>query len=208
MKRKAIIIANPGDEGEEDFLPGVDCDVDNYQRFLLSPLGGAWKSSELTIMRQPTVNELRREIRSLTAVDYAMAIFSGHGWYSSHDHSTFIELRRDEEVSEEELWQGARKQTVILDCCRVVHYEKPVAKGLELAKKAEQLLDPEQCREYYDQSIAECPGPLVVMYSCGIGETSADVEGRGGLYSFHLVDQAYKWGDTRPATCRSGEAWE
>ena len=47
IRRKVLIISNPGEENSEDYSKGVFVDVENYKKFLLSPLGGYWDASEI-----------------------------------------------------------------------------------------------------------------------------------------------------------------
>lgn len=43
MKRKMLIIANPGERDAENYCEGVNQDVTRYHRFFTSIQGGAWK---------------------------------------------------------------------------------------------------------------------------------------------------------------------
>jgi hypothetical protein len=40
LSRKALLIANPGEQGQENYCKGVYVDIANYQRFLASAVGG------------------------------------------------------------------------------------------------------------------------------------------------------------------------
>ena len=117
MKRRAIIIANPGLEGTESYLGGVLKDISNYQSFLCSELGGCWLEGEIVKLIRPSVNRVRNTIQGLSNVDYALIIFSGHGCHDTQRDSTVVDLG-DEDIDSIELRSGASKQTLILDCCR------------------------------------------------------------------------------------------
>ena len=56
MSRKALLIGGPGARGASDYLSGVERDLDNYERFLTSALGGAWSSSEIITLNDPTTS--------------------------------------------------------------------------------------------------------------------------------------------------------
>ena len=47
MRKKILILSNPGREGAENYCEGVKRDVDNYKQFFLSPVGGNWYESEI-----------------------------------------------------------------------------------------------------------------------------------------------------------------
>ena len=54
MKRRALIIGNPGEKGKEGYCAGVLKDVENYQEFLMSPVGGSWEKSEIAVRLLPS----------------------------------------------------------------------------------------------------------------------------------------------------------
>ena len=102
MKRRALLIGAPGALGEDGYLPGVRRDLMNYHDFFVSPLGGAWRESEIQTLINPTRHQVREELGSLRTADYSIAIFSGHG----HDHrreGTIIALANDQTMSAKEL---------------------------------------------------------------------------------------------------------
>jgi hypothetical protein len=48
MSRKALLIAHSGNG--EDRLPGVFKDLERYQKFLHSPMGGLWGDEEISVL--------------------------------------------------------------------------------------------------------------------------------------------------------------
>ena len=194
MNRKGIIISNPGEVRAENYCEGVKRDVANYRSFLLSPNGGVWRESELEEMSRPSVAEVRRKIESLRNYDYALIIFSGHGYHCSIRDSSVLELRADEEIDSDEFRGTADKLTLILDCCRKVYPEKRtmVMDSARVAKRAP-VLNPANCRKYYNQRIDACSNGIVVMQSCDIDELSGDDASRGGYYSYSLLEESKSW---------------
>jgi len=201
MNRKALLIGCPGRLGRQDYLPGVGRDLANYRRFLRSPLGGGWYSSEIISLDDPPVSVLRAAIQSLKSADYSFALFSGHGYVTSNRRSTIICVRGDEEMDSSELRAGAQKQTLVLDCCRVV--AKPMLAEDALAKMdstaAAKSLSSAACRRYFEKAISECPSGLIVAHSCDVDETSNDDSVRGGYYSYSLIDVAEDWAEKNTA---------
>jgi hypothetical protein len=47
MKRRALIIGNTGENSDNEFLGGVEKDVNNIHNFLLSNIGGKWNNDEI-----------------------------------------------------------------------------------------------------------------------------------------------------------------
>jgi hypothetical protein len=76
MKRKALIIANPGEPGE-DYCSGVEKDVHNYTAFLQSPIGGLWRDDEMTVLWQPRRRVVRAEIEVQRTADHRVGVSRG-----------------------------------------------------------------------------------------------------------------------------------
>ena len=112
MRRKALLIAHPG--AGEDFLPGVFEDLNRYQRFLRSPIGGWWGEDEVAVLEEPDAREVLSAIQWTKDADYSLVMFSGHG--KKPGVFTIVSLG-ESELSAQRLKTG-RPQTVILDCCR------------------------------------------------------------------------------------------
>ncbi len=194
INRKALIICCPGKVGTKSHLPGVEKDGPLYNSYLQSPLGGAWATSEIVILKSPTPAQLQASVQLLAFADYSMVVFSGHGYYSANKGSTIIELGDGVEIDSVELSKGTTKRTVILDCCRVVVRESVLE---EMARKAlmaaDSMPNSEEARFYYDKRISESPPGLVKLFSCSINETAGDDAQLGGVYSHSLVSSAEQW---------------
>ena len=54
ITRRALLIANPGEVGDEDYCKGVYVDIKNYQQHLTSAEGGAWDGGEIQYLNRPT----------------------------------------------------------------------------------------------------------------------------------------------------------
>jgi hypothetical protein len=193
MNRKALIIGVPGDGVHNVRLGGVEVDLANYRQFLISPLGGAWKDSEIQILQNPTSGQLEQKLKELRTFDYALVTFSGHGGYNINTKSTHLELGPGIMFDSRLLKIGAPKQTVILDCCRE-RYEPPLlAKAsitLESLASVTRDLDPERCRKEFDSHLRKCIPATIVLHACSIDEGADDKGERGGLYSLSLIEAA------------------
>ncbi len=195
VSRKAILIANPGEYGAENYCEGVNKDMENYTAFLKSPLGGFWYDYEIEKFNKPSSNVVRDAIQSIKSVTYSMIIFCGHGWYSERQRSTILELNKSDHIDSADLRNGSKKHTLILDCCRKIEPFE-FSEGLKAAMRKVFTLNPTDCRKYYDLRIEECEATLVVMHACSINETAGDNSENGGYYSFSLIERAKDWAGT------------
>ncbi len=187
LTRRALIIGSPDKD-----IPGVKIDVENYEKFLLSPLGGSWHPNELVILENPTKTSLVGEIVKLKGVDYSMTIFAGHGEQPTRHSPIIIRINGNETSSDTLLRAGAPKHTLILDCCRLLRSE--VLEEYARAKMSRQYnaVAP-STRHYYEQAILAAPKGLVVMCGCDVNETSGESSTGGGYYSSSLVQGAEQW---------------
>lgn len=195
MRRKTLIVSNPGEQGADNYCEGVNQDVKNYVSFLTEPFGGYWDNSEIRLLPRPSRNELTKAIAELGTYDYSIVVFTGHGYYNAHLQSTMLELRKQEEIDSAELRKGALKRTIILDCCRKVEKIPTLEEALLKAevRKSLRLLDSSLCRHYYNTYIEQCPQALITTYACAIGELAGDDSQNGGFYSSSLLRVGTVW---------------
>lgn len=195
MNKKILIISNPGESGAENYCEGVNVDVKQYLNYFKSPLGGAWHGSEISHLNRPTVSDVKTAISDLATLDYSLVLFCGHGWYSSIDKATILELRKGQQLSEMELRKGGGKRTILLDCCREVHEESILKAAMESFSMDRKMivLSPAECRKYYEKSISDASNGLVVTHACAINETAGDSKSYGGYYSGSLRECAADW---------------
>lgn len=193
MSRKALIIAYPGEEGP-NYCKGVIVDESHYQAFLLSPEGGLWQESEITVLRQPTTSMVISAVNAQTYVNYSLTVFCGHGFHSATSNSTTVLLNAKTDFDSQGLRRGAPKHTLILDCCRVVEHPRMMLSDMIVRKRARaSVIHPDACRRIYDEEIALCSPGIVVMYGCSVNQTAGDSESDGGYYSSSLLEGAEDW---------------
>jgi len=200
MTRRALLISNPGEVGEENYCKGVYVDIKNYQRLMTSSVGGAWELGEIQHLDRPSRADVRWWLKAFSVHDYVLVMFTGHGWYSSTDKDRILILRKGEEIASMELNQGAIKRTIILDCCQVVYHEsiEKVAKHMIFANEARMRITPNRdtCRRLFFGRLEKTTNEIVRMKSCAIDEKSGDDEERGGRYNgslFECVDDWVEW---------------
>lgn len=195
MNKKILIISNPGEPSAENYCEGVNVDVAKYQDFFKTALGGGWYSHEIQHLDRPTKTAVIETVKKLSTLDYSIIIFCGHGWYSSVDNSTVLELKNGQELSEMELRKNGAKRTIILDCCREIYNESILESAMEVfaMERDANLLSIDKCRRFYEKAITKASTGLIVAHACSLDETAGDNSQSGGLYSESLRISANKW---------------
>ncbi len=188
MDRRALIVGAPYND-----LPGVRQDIVNYTNFLLSPLGGAWRKEEISVLDSPTHQQLSTEIKFLQRADYSFVVFSGHGYHPLGATSVRILLRHAVEIDSNELRIGARKHALILDCCRKLETETVMDSVAKRALRERHELNPNNCRKFFDIELSTCGDGLVVLHACGLDELASETASQGGYYSRALTSTAREW---------------
>jgi len=198
--RRALLIANPGEIGEELYCKGVFKDVENYYRLLRSPEGGAWAPREITYLKRPNRTTVRLWLARVSSISYVFILFTGHGYYSRIRKDRILSLRAGQSLASRELSTGAKKRTIILDCCQEKHMEpliKKLARLISLSEAKElQRPDRAMCRQLFLQRVRRASAGVVKLMSCSIGQTSSDSDERGGRYSSSLLDCIEDWSRT------------
>jgi len=186
MTRKALIISNPGELGAENYCEGVKKDVANYKNFLMSAAGGGWDENEILCIERPEPFLLDIRLKLMENIDYTLIVFCGHG--SATEDDTIIELKKGCDYKVESLRDGAKKRTIILDCCRVIEdelYAGEIENRYALFEKSSS--DKMVARMHYDVALSKCPNGIVVTYACDLNETAGDDSRHGGYYSYSLL---------------------
>ncbi len=179
MKRTALLIGN------SNGLAGVKIDINNFNNFLKSDIGGKWYDSEITVEMNPTRRSLLAKIEQLKTEnnDFAIVVFSGHGAYTKN---TILELNRNEEIiSEIDLKYISKRQISIFDCCRNV-VQEPLKNKALLSDSFNRSERNDYIRNKYDARIMQSIEQQISLYACSIGESALDTE-NGGLYSSLLL---------------------
>lgn len=195
ITKRALLISNPGEKGAENYCKGVYVDITRYQNLLTSAEGGGWESHEIKPMDRPSAKEVRDWLASNTWHDYVLVMFSGHGCYSAPDKDRVLELRKGENMLSNDLRVGAKRRTVILDCCQKVYPESFKAQIQAFAERAEiqRTANRAACQKHFADMVQAAPTGIVMMTSCAIGEVSTDDDARGGRYNGSLMECVEGW---------------
>jgi Caspase domain len=192
MKRLAILIGAPGRQYSDTYLEGVDFDIKNYIKFLMSPSGGAWEKSEIIAVKNPDKEKLIQLVKTIKA-DYVMTVFSGHGAYSLNGE-TIIAINRNQYLTIRNLISKSAKQLFIIDACRSF-VDSGISGFLgEELRSFPSKLTKLQARTIFDNHLRKCENGAVICYSCSVGETSID-SNDGGFFTTSLLDKTKQWID-------------
>ncbi len=201
MKRKAILIEASNVQGEDN-LPGAAKDVMNWAKFLTSPLGGSWDSTELL----PAYNKPRKAVISelLKAHQnwYCFVVFSGHG----RDGSVVLNDQETQVPYKDLLPQGT-KGTLIIDACRGVPREGIKEGATALANSSfsnrrianlsamNEKASTETHKDVWLRALHGRMDGIVRMLSCSKGQDADEDPNAGGYYTSLLMDGAKEWQD-------------
>lgn len=190
MKRKALLI---GDSGyDDDYLNGVEYDLENYKNFLKSLRGGAWYDKEISILSNKSKNVILNEIKAIKEAKYDLVfvVFAGHGCYDSNKQCRKLSIGiYDETIYEEELWNLAQRQVLILDSCSGCVQENL---SCEHNRNDFNQTDITKMRHKYEEICLQCPPQQIYLYASKIGTSAGDTE-NGGLYSTNLLEILEKY---------------
>lgn len=189
VRRSALLIGNSKWGG--NYLSGVSVDIDNMRQFLLSPYGGAWNDSEISVCDEPIgsevfLNELAKEVAES---QYMFIYFSGHGELASADDPTYV-LPGGEEIR----YSDVRRECsgipalFISDSCQ----GRPTYRDNEMlaeSRKQFSITDSSlhiKARREFDEWLREMPAMITYASSVSPWECAAD-SSNGGLYSYELL---------------------
>ena len=199
MKRKILIITNPGVVGDQYYCEGVYKDRDNYKSFFKSAYGGFFSDSEIKVMDKPSkwLVDFELDMLQKNDIEFSIIIFCGHGYYSTTRESNILCLNdKEETINSLDLRKNYNKRIIIEDNCRE-KVKEPLLESLQKAFSATQIFDsggkfpnPVECKRYYNEWIQNCSKQLICAMSCNIDETAGDSSSRGGYYTSSLLKSA------------------
>ena len=212
--KRALLITNPGEQGDENYCKGVYVDAANYRRLMLSSQGGAWEAGEIQALDRPTVKDLNLWVADFSGYDYSLIMFSGHGWFSSIDKDRILTLKKGEEIASNDLLKGTKKRALILDCCQKVHVESLLEKRARALSASMQFAgamrertpNREACKRIFLDAISKAEPGFVRMCSCQPGEVSTDDDSAGGYYNSNLIGSADEWAASQAQNPWGGDA--
>jgi hypothetical protein len=202
LRRRAILIGCGGEEGSEEYLPGVTVDLENYWKFLNSDEGGAWDEGEITVLEEPPWRLAATHLLGGERYHFTLTSFHGHGAFDPYRRKTQIQFGDGLMVDLVQLRTGSQRELIMTDSCRT--FPEPIPEG-RIKIGADFGYEPNarrraSCRQLYDRALASAdPGTSFVL-GCGVGEAADESPDGGGEFSDALISVCDAWSavPTRP----------
>jgi len=184
MTRCAYLLSN------NDGLPGVKKDIEDFRLHLLSDAGGAWRSDEILCRYNIRLSQLKSDLSNIRfkCFDYVVFYYSGHGDWKRETRLYINE--QNEFVGENEISGLSTRQLSIFDCCRV---------NLSLANESRTIVfdavdkrgdyQRAYARSQFDRLTIAAPRQELKLYACRYNEC-AIAAGTGSLYTQALLSSA------------------
>lgn len=174
MKRRALLIQNPGKEGDANYLPSVSMAYNRFKSYLQSPVGGYWSNDELIELQRlrPIGVSLQSDfvfkLRELNQpdVDYSMVVFIGHG--GAIDGVDKVQLEDGEliPISCFTQYGNPKKRTVIIDACRkYMSLDAARVINEQRAFSGDGGYNARACRDYYNDLISQAQPHVELLQS-------------------------------------------
>jgi hypothetical protein len=196
MRRRILIITNAGKIGTANYCDGVFKDKENYVSFFKSACGGYYSDLEIRTFDKPLKSKIDNEISLLYTddIEFSIVIFCGHGFYSTYSNSNILQLNDNDGIDSLDLRKWANKRIIIEDNCREKCDEylnesltKALNSNIRIFDSRGKTLNPEECKRYYNKTVADCSEQIICAMACDIDETAGDSSSRGGYYSNSLL---------------------
>lgn len=177
INRHLVLISNPGNPNDENYTKTTEEAIGRWEAFFRSPIGGNWKSEEITRFGEENSIDpegLKRLLIPLNTVQcqYSMIVFCGHGCCTADDEDA-IQLpiptkENNNLLPVEDLLGGGLpfiRRTVILDACR--SFIPYTSEQLFEEKQYSSIykIDGIECGKYYDSLIMEAQPHVEILYS-------------------------------------------
>ena len=180
MKRQALLFGNTTAAGAQN-------DLLNWDKFLKSGRGGAWKDYEIQILSNPSKAYLQAWLKIIKdgGYDFVLVAYAGHGGW---ERSTILEINPDgETINEVELKGLASREILSLDCCRATGAATQIVD--EVLEKSFSADTFSNIRARYDNRMMQAIPQQVALYACRAGEC-AYCTNDGGYYTKNLLKQS------------------
>lgn len=181
MKRRALLIMNPGQVGASNYAPSVMAAMNRYKNFLKSPTGGYWQDEEIIELERSVgpkslQSSFAFKMRDLNQsdVDYSLIVFIGHGGSAMGVES--FQLEDGETLPIECLLYPPHnpkplKRTVVIDACRTYAAVTPMQIMLESrAFSGDGQIQGVWCKDYYNSIIENTPAHIELLQSTQYGQ--------------------------------------
>ncbi len=196
MEKLALLLGNPKANAANRDVAGALNDIDYWEKFLTSEMGGLWnKENEIKRLEIQSKESLVRFLASLASKEkkqYLMFVFSGHGFSDANDDYIYINPSEYMSIShlKELMTNAACTGLLFIDACRdynltgrnALSHQIQACNMLnytwesyspETEKKIKEKIADQWWFEYLKRNEGE--DPFVIIQSCKKGKSSVDV---------------------------------
>ena len=184
MKRKLLLLCNPGYEECGNNVPQTYDIINAYKQYFKSAFGGVWRDDEIDEMPDYLSGMgqnvwLAQKIQQYDQLDYSLIVFVGHG--ASCEKLDYIQLPDKKMFAVKDLYgnTGNIKRTIIIDSCRGIITSELIDLLLE---KHRIEMRTNECRKLYDDIIETAEPHCELLQSTKYGEY-ANVTQTGSVFS-------------------------
>lgn len=177
MNRQILLISNPGNPNDGNYVRTTETAIDRWESFFRSPIGGYWQDHEILRYgedNQIDANEFKRLLTPLNTVqcDYSVIVFCGHGACTTNDKDA-IQLpipspANNNLIAVDDLVNPAIssvRRTVILDACRSLIPYTSTQLFEQREYSSVYTIDGIECSKYYNSLIMQSSPHVEVLYS-------------------------------------------
>jgi hypothetical protein len=182
--RRLAIIIDAGQAKASSALSGTKIDTDAWAKYLQSPRGGAWYTSEVNVLTNPSKFAVEARIKTAN-IDYCLVAFSGHGYVDGASRLTYGVLK-DGDMSEVSLTPPCDRSIVVMDSCREVEYGR-LTEGKAVFAAARIDEDVSAHREAFDAELAKHKLAKYRLFGCDFQQV-ANEDSRGGFFTSALIN--------------------
>lgn len=176
--------------------PPIDAlkDIDNYEAFLRSNKGGAWKHSEIIKLTDETLYKVREELlKGRFKYDFAFIVYCGHGCFDKDKKCRRFEINKNEkdDVFETDIRKLSKKTIFIYDSCsnKYTEISEKLSSINEYLEECKYPRKRDDIRKLYEKWYTSCQEQYLPFYASQIGQSAHDREdGKGGMYSYELLN--------------------
>jgi hypothetical protein len=196
MERLALLLGNPKANAAHRDVEGAHNDIDYWECFLASEMGGLWdRDNEIKRLEIQSKEKLVRFLAGLASKEkkqYLMFVFSGHGFSDANDDYIYINPNEFMSIShlKELMTKAASSGLLFIDACRdfsltgrnalshQIQAYLPMnftweSYSPETVDKIKDQIANQWWLEYIKRS--EDRDPFVIIQSCKKGKSSVDV---------------------------------
>lgn len=179
VSRKVVLIGCSGTGN--NYLPGVESDIENMYTHVLSQKGGSFVPSEVVILKDPSIEQILESIEKSIA-DYCFVYASCHG-YTNERGVQMLNLI-DGSISVYQLMNKSPRQLIITDACR--SFARDAISGIEVGDEYLDFFSVSYSRELFDYFIRASPPGQMIIHSTKPGHLSYE-NSLGGHFTQSLL---------------------